>query len=397
MGLMKGGILFFLAIFPATSLAGIIHVSNGENLAAKINGAQGGDTVLVAVGIYGGFRIENRVFTQAAPLVIRAAPGARPLIRSADWYVTPISNSSYVVFDGFILDGGGQPVYCTDVDHLILANLEIRNTGQEAVHIRGSSRYVDILNCHIHHTGFVQPQWAEGIYIGSGSQPYMNSEYIWIEGNDIHHTGNSEGINVKAQSYHVTLRGNKVHDIAPGTASQFNQAAISLEAADLGFKPGVDPGIWIEDNEIYNVAFGRWANGIQATTMGPRIRNNHIHDCAEYCLFFNNFLDGPGSFETVLHDNRTENCGVGARNSSPLRVAERDPGPNPNRPQSWYQAGTPIRGNPRNRKLPAIPAEGSVSFRDLRGRRLEPGDPGSRFRENAPGGSVLIRMQEGID
>ncbi len=136
----------------------------------------------------------------------------------------------------------------------------------------------------------------------------------------------------------MTIRGNKIHDIAPGTATQYNESAISCEAADLTFKPGEDPDIWIEDNEVYDVTYGRWANGIQPTTMGPRVVRNHIHDCAQYGIEFNDYQSGPGMFTTVLWENVIENCRDGAFSPTTLPHEFRDPGPNPNRPQSWYAA-----------------------------------------------------------
>jgi len=332
--------LVLILLCSATSYAATITVSNGDNPADKINGATGGDIVLVGAGTYGSFQITGRTFTEAQPLIIKAAPAAKPVIQSGDWYLAPISSSSYIVLDGLTFDGSGQPLYCTDVDHLILINLEVRNTGQEAVHIRGTSRYVDIINCHIHHTGSAQPQWAEGIYIGSGSLPFMNEEYIWIEGNEINNTGNSEAINIKAQSYHITMRGNKLHDISPGTATQYNEAALSVEGADLTFRPGVDTDIWIESNEIYNVTFGQWANGIKASTAGGRIKNNYIHDCAEYGIYFNSYGDGPGHFTNVLWSNRIENCASGPTSATTLPVVTQDPGTNPNSPQTWYHVAT---------------------------------------------------------
>jgi hypothetical protein len=312
----------FLLMCWGISFAATIVVNSGDNLSSAVSGAGGGDTVLVNDGTYGGFEITDRTFSEAQPLIIKAAPGAAPLLQTGNWYLAPITNSSYIVLDGLVMDGSGQPLYCTDVDHLILINLEVRNTGQEAVHIRGTSRYVDIINCHIHHTGSAEPQWAEGIYIGSGSQPFMNCEYIWIEGNQIHNTGNSEGINIKPQSLHITVRGNTIHDITPGTSTQYNQSALSLEAPDFTFKPGEDLDIWIEDNEIYNVTFGQWANGMQLTAMGPRVTGNYIHDCEEYCIYFNTYGSGPGDFTTYLYDNRTENCGSGAVNSTSLPVVQ---------------------------------------------------------------------------
>lgn len=160
--------------------------------------------------------------------------------------------------------------------------------------------------------------------------------YVWIEGNDIHHTANSEGINIKTACYHITIRGNKVHDMEPGTATQHNEGAIACEAADLAFRPGEDTDIWIEENEVYNVRFGRWATGIKSSTMGPRIVRNRIYNCQQFGIAFNDFMDGPGAFPTWVYGNRISECAAGEIGETTLKVRLEDPGVNPNRRQGWY-------------------------------------------------------------
>jgi nitrous oxidase accessory protein NosD len=325
--------------------AATINVINGDDLQAKIDAAVGGDILVLGTGTYGGFRIEDRHFTREKPLVIRAAPGATPLILGSNYSgnLARISNSSYIVLDGLTMENSNHPIYCTSVDHLILVNLEVHNTGQEIIHIRGASRYVDIRNCRLYDTGHHRPQWAEGIYVGVGQPPFECVEHVWIEGNDIHHTANAEGINIKTQCYHVTIRGNKVHDMEPGTATQHNEGAIACEAADLSFRPGEDPDIWIENNEVYNIRFGRWANGIKQSTMGGKVINNHIHDCQQFGIAFNDFQNGPGAFTTWMFGNKITDCAAGAVDTTTLLTKSADPGVNPNQPQSWYQSPATTR------------------------------------------------------
>ena len=100
----------------------------------------------------------------------------------------------------------------------------------------------------------------------------------------------------------------------------------------------MDPDIWIENNEIHHVRFGRWANGIQPTTMGARIVHNRIHDCEQFGLEFNEYLNGPGAYPIWLFDNVIERCAAGAANATVLLTRSADPGANPNRPQAWYDA-----------------------------------------------------------
>jgi hypothetical protein len=340
---LNRGVLAALLFAPAVPRAATIAVAPGDDLQAKIDGAAGGDVLLLATGTYRGFRIAHRHFTPARPLIIKAAPGARPLILGKDYtgYLGLLSDSSYLVFDGLTLENSNQPFYCTSIDHCLFLNLEIHNTGQEAIHLRGASHDIDIRHCRIYDTGHYRDQWCEGIYIGMGQPPFEAVENVWIEGNDIHHTGHAEGINLKARSTHITIRGNRVHDIAPGTATQYNEAGISLEAADLTFRPGVDPDIWIERNEVYNVTFGRWANGIQASTMGAKIVHNHIHDCQQYGIEFNDYLNGPGVCPNWLYGNTIADCAAGAVNQTTLPWKDADPGPNPNGPQTWYASADP--------------------------------------------------------
>ena len=328
---------------PAAPRAATIAVAPSDDLQAKIDTAAGGDVLLLATGTYRGFRIANRHFTAARPLVIRAAPGAKPLILGKDYtgYLGRLSDSSYLVFDGLTLENSNQPFYCTSIDHCLFLNLEIHNTGQEAIHLRGASHDIDIRHCRIYDTGHYRDQWCEGIYVGMGQPPFEAVENVWIEGNDIHHTGHAEGINLKSRSYHITIRGNRVHDIAPGTATQYNEAGISLEAADLTFRPGVDPDIWIEGNEVDYVTFGRWANGIQASTMGAKIVRNRIHDCQQYGIEFNDYQNGPGACPNWVYGNTIVDCAAGAVNPTTLPYQEADPGPNPNRPQTWYVSADP--------------------------------------------------------
>ncbi len=337
-------VALLFALFSTLSRAAMIHVTAQDDLQERIDAAKGGDVLLLDTGTYQGFSMAGRHFTVEKPLVIRAAPGARPLLLGSDYggYLAKMTDCSYLVLDGLTLENSNQPIYCRTIDHVIFVNLEVHNSGQEMIHIRGTSRYVDIRHCRLYDSGHHRPQWSEGIYIGTGQPPEENTEHVWIEGNDISRTGNSEGINIKSRSYHVTIRGNRVHDLAPGTATQHNEAAISCEAADLSFQPGVDPDIWIEKNEIWDVKFGRWAHGIQATTMGGRIINNHIHDCQQFGIHFNAYNNGPGAFPTWLFGNTIERCAAGEVEPTDLVVKNGDPGANPNQPQAWYHSKTTL-------------------------------------------------------
>jgi hypothetical protein len=72
--------IFSVLLLPALSTAVAIPIFQGDNLGRKINGAAGGDTVIIGNGTYEAFQIQNLIFTKAAPLVIKATPGTSTML-----------------------------------------------------------------------------------------------------------------------------------------------------------------------------------------------------------------------------------------------------------------------------------------------------------------------------
>lgn len=111
-------------------------------------------------------------------------------------------------------------IYVKSTEYILIIKNEIYHTGQEGCHVGRSSKYIDIIGNTIHNTGLFNSKWAEGIYIGSGTYGRTNfpdnCEYIWIEGNHIYETGNTEAVNVKGESFHVTVRNNSIQIDIPG-------------------------------------------------------------------------------------------------------------------------------------------------------------------------------------
>jgi hypothetical protein len=229
-------------------------------------------------------------------------------------------------------------------EYILIRNNEIYSTGQEGCHVGRSSKYVDIIKNKIHNTGLFNSKWAEGIYIGSGSYGRSNfpdnCEYVWIENNHIYETGNAEGINVKGESFHVTVRNNKIHDIHPGTNEQYNQAGITVEGGENSLKNNYRISemrdIWIENNTIENVSGGYldWNNGIMFFGTGVYILNNTVANCVNKGIYGNNWMNL--GHQNYVYGNKVSNCGTAMVLHSEVKISESDPGKNPHSPQKWY-------------------------------------------------------------
>ncbi len=342
-------VLFIQVIFGVMYLstqAETIVVNPGQDLNLVINSANGGDTILIKPGDYSAISLSDKNFKELQPLFVRAdGPGVvvsgNTVSRGS---ALEINNCSFIVFKGIVFTNAMWGIYVKSSSNIILLNNEIHGTGQEGCHVGRSSKYIDVIGNKIQNTGLFNSKWAEGIYVGSGSYGRNNfpdnCEYIWIEGNHIYETGNAEGINVKGECFHVTVRGNKIHDIRPGTSEQYNQAGITVEGCENSIKNNYrlseKRDVWVEDNTIENVSGGYsdWNNGIMFFGTGVYILNNNIKNCTNKGIFGNNWKDL--GLQNYVFGNNLLNCGTEIYLYPDLKINESDPGKNPHSPQTWY-------------------------------------------------------------
>jgi parallel beta-helix repeat protein len=339
-------LLTFGVMFQPTQ-AGSVVVNPGEDLNLIINNANGGDTVLIKSGTYSQVKLEERNFSEHEPLIVRADGSGNVIIVGnsvSGGSAMELNKCSFIVFEGITFTNAMWGIYVKNSSNIILLNNQIYGTGQEGCHIGRSSKYVDVIGNKIHNTGKFNSKWAEGVYVGSGSYRRVNfpdnCEYIWIEGNHIYETGNAEAVNIKAESFHVTVRNNKIHDIHPGTSEQYNQAAITVEGGENSinnnYRLSEKRDIWIENNTIENVSGGYsdWNNGIMFFGTGVYILNNIIKNCTDKGIFGNNWKNL--GLQNHVHGNTVSACGQNVVIHPELKVSESDPGSNPNSPQKWY-------------------------------------------------------------
>ena len=339
-------VLSFFFIFQKIQ-AEVIVVNPGDNLNEILNGFSKGDTVLVKPGVYGKVYLSDKNFTADNPLIVRSDGTGTVLVQGdtvSRGSSLDITRCSYIVIEGLSFTGSMWGIYVKNSEHIILKKNEIYHTGQEGCHIGRTSKYVDVIENTIHHTGLFNPKWAEGVYIGSGSYGRQgfpdNCEYIWVEGNQIYETGNAEGINVKGECFHITVRNNHIHDIHPGTAEQYNQAAITVEGCENSIKNNYrlseKRDVWVENNTISNVSDGYsdWNNGIMFFGTGVYILNNSVSNCANMGIYGSNWKNL--GLENYVFGNTVKDCGISMDLHPEIVVKQSDPGKNPHSPQTWY-------------------------------------------------------------
>ncbi len=329
--------------------AGIGNDKPSDDLISVINMAKGGDTIMVTAGTYSALHIQDLNFTAEKPLVIKSIEKGGAVIKSEtikSGSTLEIRNCSYIKLDGFVIEGGLWGVYIKSSDHIILMDNEVKETGQEGIHIGYSSKYIDVIGNHVHDTGNTNPKWGEGIYVGSGSYGRNrnfpdNCEYVWIENNIVHDCGKGDGINIKGESFHITVIGNEVYNISPGTEVQYNQAAISIESAgnsvENNYRLDELRDVWIINNTVHDVSGGysNWDNGIMFTGTGSFVVGNTVYNCDNHGIYGNDYSALP--LPTYLYGNSVHSCGEANQYNSGLIIKEEDPGANPNMKQQWVK------------------------------------------------------------
>jgi hypothetical protein len=197
---------------------GAVEIGPGDDLRAAIAALGPGGELVLRGGTYAfstGFRITVNG-TAAAPAVIRAKAGERPLIQQSNGgqNIIEISGSSHLIVRGIAFTGGSHGVRLMSSSDITIEECEIYETGDVALSANSGGTYqrLRLLRNHIHHTNGT----GEGMYLGCNTDGCRVANSL-IEGNYIHHTNRAtveqgDGIELKEGSYGNVIRDNVIHD-----------------------------------------------------------------------------------------------------------------------------------------------------------------------------------------
>lgn len=215
-GVVLGGGSMLLAT-PAA--AAVVNVAPGDDVEAAINAAQPGDEIVLADGEYVladrfGITIAG---TEGAPIIIRAADGASPLLHrpNADQNIVDIDAATWAEIRGIRFQGGSAGIRISAADHLTISDCEIFGTNDVALRANdGGAMYesLHIVGNHIHDTN----NTGEGMYLGCNENACQVANSV-IERNWVHHTNQAsvsqgDGIELKEGSHDNVIRDNVIHD-----------------------------------------------------------------------------------------------------------------------------------------------------------------------------------------
>ncbi|MBC8092749.1 MAG: hypothetical protein H7Y15_12575 [Pseudonocardia sp.] len=143
----------------------VVEVADDEQLAEAISDAEPGDVITLAPGTYAPVEIRGEG-TEDAPITL-IGPADAVFTGSGKDYTVAVEDASHWQLVGFTVTGGGKGIMVDDGQFLVLDSLTVGETGDEAVHFRSSSSDNVIQRSLIRNTGNAQPQYGEGVYVGS--------------------------------------------------------------------------------------------------------------------------------------------------------------------------------------------------------------------------------------
>jgi len=198
-----------------------IHVSDTSGLKSALSSAKPGDEIILAPGkyIYEGSTPKGRMFTGEAdgteqqPVVLRSEDKENPAVLSgtdvAKNYVLTITGDYWIVQD-IIAENAGKGIIVDNSDHTRIINCEVRNIGQEGIHLRDDSSYCLVESCYVHDTGLTKPGYGEAIYIGSSKSTTgygYNCDYNTIRNCHLGPNVAAEHVDVKEYTTGTLIEG----------------------------------------------------------------------------------------------------------------------------------------------------------------------------------------------
>ncbi|MGP3979623.1 right-handed parallel beta-helix repeat-containing protein [Streptomyces sp. KR80] len=243
-------------------------VSTAAELETALGAVKAGDTIELADGTYTGKFKTTANGTSAAPITLTGS--SKAILQSKEFidggeppppdsngcptggfgYGLWFNGASNWNLKGFTVDTAAKGIVIDASPNVAIDGIEVRNTGAEAVHFRKNSPNGVIQNSNIHDAGKKQPQYGEGVYIGSaksnwkcyaGSNGVDASDNAKVLNNKIGPQVTAEGIDIKEGTKNGLISGNTLD----GTGQQgqhYGDSAIDTKGDTYK----------IEDNKVSN-------------------------------------------------------------------------------------------------------------------------------------------------
>ena len=159
----------------------VVEVATADELEDALSGAEAGDKIVLAPGIYMGNFDLKVGGTQYSPIWIVAEDASdMPILDGGDYNNDTVlsingrddddpanEGISYIYIQDIAITNSRTGIAVDQGDYVTIDGVEVYNIGQSGIHIRDGSAYNIIKDSYVHDTGLYNVKYGEGIYIGS--------------------------------------------------------------------------------------------------------------------------------------------------------------------------------------------------------------------------------------
>ena len=257
---------------PNSGYKRIVNVSAQSQLLSAISGAQPGDQIRLANGIYrGSFQVRANG-SSSDPITVCGSRSA--VVDNAGGYILVAADNW--TFQGFRVTNGLFGIRVEGGTGNVFQGLEVSNIGQEGIHLLKFSTDNVIRGNWIHDTGESTPQYGEGVYLGTDQTRWSietsgqpdRSDRNEVLDNTIGPNVRGEAVDIKEGTTGGIIRGNTFNGSGQNFISGFTESWVTVKGNDYALENNT--GTQAPKNGFWGfVKVAGWGNGnaYRANTM----------------------------------------------------------------------------------------------------------------------------------
>lgn len=252
-----------LELCTNTDPVDVVEVANSGELDTALTTVRPGERIVLAPGIYRGPFVIDKPGSPDAPIALCGTEQVTLVGEESEGYVLHLDGVEWWSVQGLNLTGGQKGVMLDNTRYSALVNLTVRDTGQEAVHLRTNSSDNMVIGVHIESTGQTDPKFGEGIYIGSAKSNWCRYTECQPDRSDRNRIiGNTFGPDVSAENIDIkegTTAGVVADNVFSGDGTTTADSWVDIKGNDWVIRgnSGTDAP---EDGMRIHVIVNGWGN-----------------------------------------------------------------------------------------------------------------------------------------
>lgn len=208
-------VLLSFGLLPQKTIAASITCSTSACLTTALSNAAPGDVITLAAGVtFSGVFVASANGTSANPIILQSDSSNKAILEgpgtSANYNLH--MTGDYWIVKNVKITNAKKGIVLDNANYTLIDNVEVYHIGEEAIHYRDGSSFNTLQNSNIYDIGTVNPQFGEGVYVGSDVGKWgsfaKETDHNVIKNNVIGPNVRAESIDIKEGATGTIVEGN---------------------------------------------------------------------------------------------------------------------------------------------------------------------------------------------